>query len=32
LRESAVSRRAFTPKSANVVVKKVLLGPLYLSF
>src|SRR5438046_9389631 len=27
----AVSRRALTPRSANVVVKRVLLGPLYLS-
>src|ERR1700686_898736 len=27
----AVSRWAFTPRSANVVVKRVLLGPLYLS-
>jgi hypothetical protein len=27
----AVSRRAFTPKSANVVVKRILLGPLNLS-
>src|SRR5712691_1311880 len=28
---SALSRWAFTPRSANVVVKRVLLGPLYLS-
>src|SRR2546425_13020115 len=27
----AVSRWAFTPRSANVGVKRVLLGPLYLS-
>src|ERR1700736_3803895 len=27
----ALSRWAFTPRSANVVVKRVLLGPLYLS-
>src|SRR2546426_10327513 len=32
LRASALSKRALTPRSANVAVKRILLGPLYLSF